>query len=339
MDPVTHTITGLLVSNSIISPSESIVPAVGAIFCSNLPDLDFFTKLLPENTVFMRLHHGLSHSIFIGLLMTTIVSSTLYFATGFSSFPLLFLICFLASCTHLFLDSLIHNMGIQLFAPFSSKYFSIPILLGLNPLSTSAKCYMKSIFVCLKCQMNTAIKSPTVIILACGFLFSLILFPYIRIVSILTLLVCLTYHSYLYMKRKMAIKIFLGGKVRDEIEKYGVYSASFSPFLWLGVVLFSDKSIVVEKIDVKEEKIREHKAYSPPEITPVIESSKKLKVVDDFLKKCVFPYVTSYSENGERIIKWKDLGYDFSDTIDLYTLLLKYDSSNNLVFQAFRERW
>ena len=146
MDPLSHSITGLMISNSIISPQETIVPAIGAVICSNLPDFDMFTKMLPENTIFMKLHHGISHSIFTGILSVTAVSTAIYFITGFSSFPLLFLICFLSMLSHLFLDSLIHNAGIQLFAPFSKKFFSMPLLLGLNPLSSSAKCYKKSLF-------------------------------------------------------------------------------------------------------------------------------------------------------------------------------------------------
>jgi len=339
MDPLTHTITGLMVSNAIVPPQETLIPAAGAVICANLPDIDFFTKMLPENTIFMKLHHGLSHSIFTGLVTVTLVSGGLFIVTDFPSFPLLFLVCFLSLCSHLLLDTLIHNAGIQLFAPFSNRYISLPILLGLNPLSTSAKCYKKSLFVCLNCQLNTAIRSPTVIILAGGFLTSLIFFPYNQMISLMTLIICFSYHLFLYARRRKAINLFLNIVNRQTVDKFGVYAAMFSPNIWQGVASHKDGTIDVIKLDVKEKKIINHRKYHAPSQDPYINKSKELKVVKDFIKKSVFPFVSSYTTNGEKIVKWKDLGYDFSETIDLYTLVLKFDNSYNLLYHEFRERW
>ncbi|MBU1627122.1 metal-dependent hydrolase [bacterium] len=328
-----------MVSNVIVSPEETLIPAIGAILCSNLPDLDFFTKMLPENTIFMKLHHGISHSIFTGLVLVTLVSTSLFFITGFHSFPLLFLVCFLALCSHLALDAFIHNTGIQLFAPLSNKFVSMPILLGLNPLSTSAKCYKKSLFVCLNCQFNTAIKSPTVIILFSGFMISLIFYPYIGIISLATLSICFTYHLFLYTRRRLASDFFLNLLEKNNIVKFGVYSAMFSPYIWQGVASQKDGSVSVIRIDIKNKKILSRKKYDYQDENTFVKKSKELKVVKDFIRKSVFPFVFTHSNNGENIIKWKDLGYDFSDTIDLYTLIVKYDSSMNLLEQKFLERW
>ena len=339
MDPFTHTITGLMVSNAIVTPKETLIPALGAIICSNLPDLDFFTKMLPENTIFMKLHHGISHSIFTGIALVAIVSTTLFYITGFPSFPILFLVCLLSLFSHLLLDALIHNTGIQLFAPFSNKYISLPILLGLNPLSTSAKCYKKSLFVCLNCQFHTSIKSPTVIILTSGFILSIIFFPLNRLLSIITLLVCMCFHLYLIIQRKIAINLFRSKLEMDTVDRFGVFSATFSPRIWQGVASHHDKSFTIMKLDSKEKKILTEKKYSPSVEDPCIKKSREFKPVKDFIRKSIFPHVFSYTSNDEIIVKWKDLGYDFSDSIDLYTLVLRFNKSQELIHHEFRERW
>ena len=258
MDPLTHAVTGLLISNAIVHPEETLIPAIGAVICSSAPDFGFFTRFLPKNKAFEKFHHGISHSIIFGMSMAIIVSTTLDYITGFHSFPLLFIICILAAASHLLLDSLIQNTGIQLLSPFSDKYFSMPILLGMNQFSTYAKCYKNSRIACFNCRFISTIKTPAFIILISGFSLSLIFSQHIKFFSILTLLMTFAFHLFLYHKRKAAKYILLKEIDEKEIEKLGVYVPTLSPYIWQGIVFLNDGSTKVIKMDVKRDKILLH---------------------------------------------------------------------------------
>lgn len=212
-------------------------------------------RIIPENPIFEKFHHGISHSLLFGIFTAVAVSIALFYITGFHSFPLLFFICILSSGSHLLLDALIQNTGIQLLSPFSHKYFSMPILLGKDPLSSYAKCYKKSRFACFKCRFISTVKTPTFIILNSGLLLSVIFSQYLKFFSLSTLSVGICYHLYLFYKRRTVIDSFLRVIGEKEIKKLGVYVPSISPYLWQGIASLNDGSKKVVKMNVKDDKL------------------------------------------------------------------------------------
>jgi membrane-bound metal-dependent hydrolase YbcI (DUF457 family) len=268
------------------------------------------------------LHRGLTHS----LLALPVVGAcaagcgVLLFGTPF--WPT-FAITALAALSHLLLDSTVHTTGIQWFWPWRRR-FRVPLLLGLNPLTSSARCAERSLLVCLRCSMHSAVLSPVVLLMWSGFLVSVAV-PFWAISSQLTLAAAAFYVGFCWVMRLRAQKL---------VPAAGVFPAGFSPFRWLGVSRSDDGGFSVRAIEPVSGQVTELHNYGPSEQGSDVERSQNTETVSQLLETAVFPHV---SRSGS-ILVWRDLAYAFSPSVSLFAARVVLDGER-VTHEEFRERW
>ena len=115
---------------------------------ANLPDLDFLPGLIAGNP--NMYHHGITHSIFFGLVISIAVGVA-YSIIRKKDVLRMSIILFITYASHLLLDFLGKDtrqpFGEQLFWPFSSEYYLSPIALFSDVHKASqSDIFLKSLF-------------------------------------------------------------------------------------------------------------------------------------------------------------------------------------------------
>ena len=322
MDPLTHAVTGALVAQSLAPEEHRFALALMGAGAGMVSDIDFVARKAPARLLFLKLHRGLTHS-FLALPAIGACAAgcgVLLFDTPFWS---TLAITALAALSHLVLDSIIHTTGIQWLWPWRRR-FRVPLLLGLNPLTSSARCAERSLLVCLRCSMHSAVLSPMVLLLWTGFLVSLALPPW-RLASQLTLGVATLYVGLCWVMRQRA---------RGLLPSAGVFPAGFSPFSWLGVSRSDKGGFIVRATSPLSGRVDELHRYGPSEEGADVERGQGTETVSQLLETAVFPHV---SRNGS-ILVWRDLAYAFSPSVSLFAARVELDGER-VVREEFRERW
>lgn len=142
LDTGTHLVMGLGIAGlSYIDPAVAADPAIasavfiGAIVAGQAPDFDGFLRL-KSNTLYIRHHRGITHSLpFIllwAVLITGILSIFWRFPIGSNAMLHLGLWTLLSTCYHVISD-LFNAYGTQAARPFSSKWISWNIIHIFDP--------------------------------------------------------------------------------------------------------------------------------------------------------------------------------------------------------------
>ncbi|MCU0613416.1 MAG: metal-dependent hydrolase, partial [Candidatus Eisenbacteria bacterium] len=147
MDPLTHVIAGVVAGGLLEADAAGFATAAVAAMA---PDAEFVTRRIPR-TAFLDYHHGVVHSIPGGILAGFVIAmgAGAILGRGWESM-LPFALAGVGS--HIALDLLMHNNGIALFAPFSRRRYSFPVVLGLNHLTSSRTCRDQKYGTCIACQ-------------------------------------------------------------------------------------------------------------------------------------------------------------------------------------------
>lgn len=127
--PIGHSLAGYVIA-SIKSKSllnRNIFTVLLFAFVANAPDLDFIPGILIGKPNLY--HHGISHSIGMGIVFSSILAFIFNFKK-MKNFKRDFFIFFSLFGSHLILDYLSYDsrspIGIPLFWPFSQQYFIFP---------------------------------------------------------------------------------------------------------------------------------------------------------------------------------------------------------------------
>lgn len=129
--PVGHSLAGIIIAvwrDKSLRPKSFLILGL-YVLVANAPDLDFIPGIIMGKPNLY--HHGISHSIGMGLFCAMIVA--IIFNRIFST-PFLkeYLLAFSLYGSHLVLDLISYDgrppFGIPFFWPFSDGYFMIPIL-------------------------------------------------------------------------------------------------------------------------------------------------------------------------------------------------------------------
>jgi membrane-bound metal-dependent hydrolase YbcI (DUF457 family) len=331
MDPLTHMVTGALVAQSLAPEEHRWLTALVAAGAAVVPDLDFLARKAPQKLLFLKLHRGLTHSLLAVPLIAACAAGSGHLLFGLP-FSVTFAVCALAAASHLVLDAVMHSTGLQLLWPWSRR-LRLPLLIGLNPLTSSARCAERSLGVCLRCTMHSAVLSPLVLLLWVGFLISLF-GPYPE-TSRLTLAAGVGYLAVTLFMR-LAARVALHRHLRrshDPVKASGVFPASFSPFRWLGVVqrVGGFEVLTIHPLTVQVALLRR---FGPTEQGADVDRGRDTPSVIQFLDNAVFPHV---ARSGRNLI-WRDLAFAFSDVVSLFAVRVTLDG-NRVVREEFRERW
>ena len=124
MDNLTHTLTGLMLSRSVVPRSvqrAGLLMMVGA----NAPDLDVFWSWIGGTANYLRLHRGITHSIAFSPVMALLAVAIVWLVER-KKLPWLslWLFSWIGVLSHLLLDWT-NVYGIRMYLPFSSEWLRL----------------------------------------------------------------------------------------------------------------------------------------------------------------------------------------------------------------------
>jgi membrane-bound metal-dependent hydrolase YbcI (DUF457 family) len=134
MDPVTHVVTGVALSQMVPAPARGLAALAGVAYAL-LPDLDYLL-VYHDRLAFLRHHRGFTHSL-AGLVLFACLGAGLGRLLGGPRWTRpIFLIGLLVLASHLFLD-LATSYGTQILNPFSRTKFTLDWLFIIDPVITA----------------------------------------------------------------------------------------------------------------------------------------------------------------------------------------------------------
>ena len=325
-------VTGALVAQSLASDEQRWLMALVAAGAAVVPDIDFVARKASARLLFLKLHRGLTHSLAAVPIIGACAAGSGHLLLGLPLWSTFWISC-LAALSHLVLDAVMHSTGLQLLWPFRRR-MKLPLLIGLNPLTSSARCAERSLRVCMRCTMHSAILSPLVLLIWAGFAMGLLpTVPWAR-VSQLTLAAALA-----YLALSATLRLRAGVLLRRQLREaggsvVGVYPASFNPARWLGLGAAAGGHTLWALNSLKgTAQVQGHHPAS--DAGPQVDQSRQTETVAQFLDNAVAPHVSRHGE----VVVWRDLAYAFSPTVSLFAVRVRIDQESRVVEQEFRERW
>ncbi len=330
MDPFTH-ILGGVVAGALLGADQAAmaVAAVSAL----APDAEFVTRRIPR-TAFLDYHHGVSHTVPGGLLLSVFIALA---AATITQRPWGALLPFASSgvASHVVLDLLMHNNGIALFAPFSRRRFSFPLVLGLNPQTSSPSCPDRRYGTCIACQARGLRFNPFFWVLLAGTLMCVTFPRFARGWALLSVAILVAVCVRADRRRRAALAMVPSA---PGVVRHKAFPADHRVARWLVLTELPDRfdaalvdsagGEIVWRLDVPKR--------PPPE--PVARSEKLLSV-RGFKNSVMFPSWSYESRDGLHHVTWRDLSYLFSQEVELYTLHVAFEEGGGLVQNEFHERW
>jgi membrane-bound metal-dependent hydrolase YbcI (DUF457 family) len=340
MDPITHIVAGAAAAALAVPETAGLSPlipiAVG-VAASLTPDLDFITKQFSQ-AAFLRHHHGITHGISSAALQGALVALVFSAIFGLQFYVPLLIAALAAEATHLILDMLLHSNGIAILSPFSERRFSLPILLGINPLTALAQCHRQNIAICTLCQFNSAIRNPMPLVLFVGTVLGAMDFEHVRIyagacVSFMALWYLLAVWARVMAKRHLH-------RLGDftDWELLGPFPANFYLTKWLGVFRRDDvyETVIIQ---LGRKGLLSKFYYGKNRQGSHLEEAKQSSMRQTFETAAYVPFETEKHEQGGYKISWLDLSHALDPNIELFSLHVHLDEQGHLLRSAFRERW
>ena len=134
MDPLTHVVTGVALSQFVPAPSRAWAAAAGFLFAI-LPDLDYLMTF-NDRLSYLKHHRGFTHSLAALFLFVFLVAGAGRLLGGPRWFRPLLIIGFLVLISHLFLDWTT-SYGTQLLNPFTRAKLSLDWVFIIDPYLTA----------------------------------------------------------------------------------------------------------------------------------------------------------------------------------------------------------
>lgn len=134
MDPVTHMVSGGLVSRISKAQDNSSRFLWLCLVSSMAPDVDFAIGILGPEAALIH-HRGITHSLMGGLIIALLVTWIFLGRQRSSRFWIGLGISYSLILLHIFLD-LVTSYGTQILAPFSNRRFSLDSVFIIDPVMT-----------------------------------------------------------------------------------------------------------------------------------------------------------------------------------------------------------
>jgi len=340
MDPITHIVAGAAAA-ALATPETAglspLIPIAVGVVASLTPDLDFLTKHFSQ-AAFLRHHHGITHGILSTAIQGALIALTFAIFVGMQFYIPLLIAALAAEMTHLILDMLLHSNGIAILSPFTERRFSIPLLLGINPLTALAQCHLQNIAVCTLCQLNSAIRNPLPLVLFIGAILGALDFAHVRIYAG----VCITFMALWYLlawwARTAACTHLRKLSDYKGWELLGPFPANFYLTRWLGVLRRED---VYETVIVQLGRKGWLSRYSHGKnrLGTHLASAKQSPMRETFETAAYVPFETEKEEPGGYKVTWIDLSHAMDPQIELVSVHVHLDEKGRILRSAFRERW
>jgi membrane-bound metal-dependent hydrolase YbcI (DUF457 family) len=342
VDPVTHTLFGIAAAEAAgaVGAYEAgyVAATVGAAL---LPDSDFVVRYLGP-TATIRFHHGPTHSFVGGAVLSLLWAAVIFFiprlVIGGWAPPFFALAAFsyLGFLSHICLDIILHNNGTQLLWPFNRRWVRFPLVIGINPLTASARCGKRSLFVCGLCQLNGLLHNPVFYILLAGNVLTFAFWPLRTSVGIATVLALIIYVVFRLIRRVGALK--LAKMTFVSAGAVEVFPADFGSRRWLAVARRGN-DYTVASLDLTRWAAGPPVVFrydASPEIAAAVENKYVKAVLNNYI--IAYPFVKDRGPSATEI--WcRDLAYFFTPDVDLHLAKIKVSDSGEVSSVDFQERW
>jgi len=339
MDPLSHTISGIVLSNLIASDSHFLAYTTSFVVAANLPDIDFITRPL-KTLGSPKYYHKLTHSLPGVVLLPFPAAWLTYVLYPFLSFPKLYGLFLLGTSVHVLLDALLSSSSVPLLWPFTNRRFSLNLLVGLNFRTSSRQCGKPHYIRCVRCQFRGAVFNPILIFFVLGIATALIWPAQKRVLSLLVLLGCTVYCLLIYLNRRGSKRTIVQKIPGLDPGSVFLYPSDIIPFRWLAIEENGNQYRVFSLRGIRP-RLHEQELLPKPEALshPAVKSSMSNPLYEIYRPNMAHPFAKLEEENGNIRVTWKDLRYHQDPSASLYALKLEYDKDLVLLKEEFRERW
>jgi membrane-bound metal-dependent hydrolase YbcI (DUF457 family) len=342
MDPLTHVMGGAVVAHVFSGAAAEPAASLTAIGAAILPDLDFYSRKLP-GAAFLRVHHGATHSILGVLLQSFVCAATSFyvFNLGFLEFqPSRFLVLFAIALTsvfsHIALDWIMHNNGLPLLWPFSSRRFLLPLVLGVNPQTVSHKCKEKHFITCFGCQFRGSLRNPVAWIITAGGFAGYVWLHDRRLIALAAVCMTAAYCILAFCLRERSRKAL--ARFEPSAAEFDAYPGRARPDRWLFVKSSPEGDARVFLTECFSPAVLRKWNFPPPLISPFVQESSRRVIAD--LEKAVrhlYPEVTSHGDTTD--VNFRDLSFLYSEPLELGSVHVILDAEGKIISETFQEVW
>uniref|UniRef100_A0A7C4AJ58 Metal-dependent hydrolase n=1 Tax=Thermodesulfovibrio aggregans TaxID=86166 RepID=A0A7C4AJ58_9BACT len=272
MDPITHTLSGFVISR-ILTKNRLILAVI--VVTSLIPDIDVFLRFFSRE-LFLIHHRGITHGIGALFLFPLLPAIIFRNKTGFIK---TYAASFLAYSVHLFFD-LTNQYGTKIFSPFEWNSYTLSLTFIIDP------------YVLFPFLIATV--------------FAIKIKKYEKILCILSLVfVALYIGSKAYLKTEA--RDFLKEKI--EAHQYRLYPLPNDFLRWWFVARYSDEYIT-GFVDLFTKRVYAEEHYRIINDEAIIKS-KEDRSVRAFLSFAKHPMAQIKKEGSTTVVLWRELSYGF----------------------------
>lgn len=275
MDPITHGLAGAVVRKLGFKGRAALLVLVLA---SVAPDIDYIVMLL-GNDIFLKHHRGITH----GLPALFAVSAFVFILIGLNRRGVYYsMLTFTGYGLHILLDVTTHH-GVRLFYPLDDQFYSLYITTVFDPY-ISIGLLMSLVFA----RMN---KDKA------------------RVIALATILMAVSYLGVRQHYHDRALEF-----LRSSRNEYIVIRVCPLPndFLRWWFVARDGDSIKTGFADLFMQEVYIHKTYPLQSKDPVVNATKQLDEVKNFLVFAVHPYAEVRRQGGQVTVIWRELTFSYA---------------------------
>lgn len=288
MDPVTHTLSGVLLSRTGFYQKWGRPATIALVAGAVMPDIDHITLRLLGPVAYLKYHRGFTHSL-IGIIPLAALIAFLipiFFKQIKRIIDYLNLagLGILGIIAHIFLD-LITSYGTQIFFPFDNYRYSLDLVFIIDP-------YFSLIFI-LPPILWTFKKERA------------------RTIAGTAVIMVFAYLAFAYTTKNIATK-----SAKEERQRINVNASRIeaipiplSPFRW-SVFIEDEKRFYQMDVDIIRNKINTLTFDKIPSDDVIIKKADSLEIVKVYKWFARFPVVTIKMSEDEHIIEYYDIRFN-----------------------------
>lgn len=341
MDPLTHTLSGLVLANLIPVHESRLAYTATLVIAANLPDIDFITKPM-KKLGSPKYYHNFTHSILGVILLSVGAAWALHAVYPYTEFAHAAGLMLLGSTVHIVLDTMRTSSYVRLLWPLSLRQTSLELLVGLSPYTASKRCGKTPYVTCPLCQLRSACLNPFFLSLGIGWLLSILLPGSRFLISATAVAVPIFWALVLGISKRRVRKRLLGLYPEIDPKRLRIYPSHLIPFRWLGIAEGSKTYRMFDVRGAMEPTITERPKLPKPETLkePLIERSKQGGLYGHIAARLAYPYAQVHREDdGAHLVTWTDLRFSMDPKVPLYTLKCRFDANMLPLSEEFKERW
>jgi len=298
MDPITHSLAGIAVKQAFFNKKN--IALTLAIIASILPDIDYITKIWGTD-VLLRYHRGITHGFLALVLISLILAFIFKNKIGFIKAFFIAFVCY----------------GLHILFDLSNQYGTK----ALSPLDWNSYGF----------EINFIIEPWVSLPLLISFIAGLINKKKASLIALLSLLLVTSVFVSRYFFQQEARALL---KKNIDANIYKVYPLP-NDFLTWSFLTKSSNEVAIGIVDIFSKRVVKVELFKLNFTDPMIELSRKNKVIENFLYFASFPYAEVIREDKRIIVIWRDLAYAYMAG-NRFSAKVIYDLNGKVIDAGFR---